>query len=719
MVYSNLNSVVFYKENPSVDPEDIGHTSTLYEMDVLGKTVLIVLGKAKHTFIERNLVFYPIYLVANKDRKIKSQIGLVEVSKNRVIDLTDEEGDLDVAQLDPPLLFGFVNDVFIDRSGSDAQAFVEKGTAGPQEEEEGESEGKGVEEEEEEGLEEEEEDEVHKIKIPKHKVSEQREKAEVALQQGIFTVDPHVKRQALLPEESEEDANAEKRKYKSTSRSVWIAKFMKNANYDIHNVESNGDCFFAVVRDAFKQIGQITTVPKLRAILAKEATDDIFQGYRKLYLELEGTIREYDQEMRAIKNTLENVLKKRAIKARDNREELAAIMKETEALTIQYKEIQRNKAGIQELIAEGVGHFGDIDSLEKFREYIQTTNFWADAWAISVLERVLQIKMVILSERSYLDGNLDGVLDCGIVDKDIEKSGRFEPKFYIITTFSGDHYKLVSYKEKRIFEYSELPFYIKTLVINKCMERNSGAFYMITDFRSLKARMGIDEDEGRPREEEEEEDVGVIGSSSTAEYTPDIVFEFHAASGKTAKPGKGSNEKIPMDKRAEFAPLGQIPDWRKKLDDSWTEAPFKLEGHRWASVEHYYQGAKFKKHNPEFMLQFSLDSDSEISKDVDLARVAGGKTGKPVTAKQKTKVKAGMKLRPVSVEIDPDFYGERSEHERIIAVRAKFTQNEDMKHLLLATKNAKLIHFIRGSEPETDHVLMHIRRELRGDSGRH
>ena len=42
MVYSNINGTVFYKENGHVDQEDIGYESTLYELEVYGKKVLIV-----------------------------------------------------------------------------------------------------------------------------------------------------------------------------------------------------------------------------------------------------------------------------------------------------------------------------------------------------------------------------------------------------------------------------------------------------------------------------------------------------------------------------------------------------------------------------------------------------------------------------------------------------------------------------------------------------
>lgn len=45
-------------------------------------------------------------------------------------------------------------------------------------------------------------------------------------------------------------------------------------------------------------------------------------------------------------------------------------------------------------------------------------------------------------------------------------------------------------------------------------------------------------------------------------------------------------------------------------------------------------------------------------------------------------------------------------------MREKFTQNDNLRKTLLATKNAKLVHFSRGSEPIVFNNLMEIRKEL-------
>jgi predicted NAD-dependent protein-ADP-ribosyltransferase YbiA (DUF1768 family) len=70
-------------------------------------------------------------------------------------------------------------------------------------------------------------------------------------------------------------------------------------------------------------------------------------------------------------------------------------------------------------------------------------------------------------------------------------------------------------------------------------------------------------------------------------------------------------------------------------------------------------------------------------------------------------------LRPKEVKLDSDFYGGRDKVERSNSVMAKFEQSPELKKMLLDTKKAKLLHFVRGSEPEIDDVLMEVRTKLK------
>ena len=108
MVYSNINSTVFYKESEQINHEDIGHQSIVYEMEIYGKKILIVFGKIKYSFIQRNIVFLPIYLVINK--KVTKQIGVAEFEKDEALELYDEEEDVIVEKIMNPITFGYFDE---------------------------------------------------------------------------------------------------------------------------------------------------------------------------------------------------------------------------------------------------------------------------------------------------------------------------------------------------------------------------------------------------------------------------------------------------------------------------------------------------------------------------------------------------------------------------------------------------------------------------------
>ena len=280
MVYSNINGTVFFKETTDIDPEDIGHETTIHEMEIHQKRVLIVFGKIKHTFINRNVVYIPIYLVVR--HKVSKQIGVIEMHKDDILTIFEESdnNEIDLEKLDEPLMFSFVDETFIDNSGSNADTFkpLEDSVVDKDSEVD-------VDEDKDQDKEYDETDDIMSVKVDPSKISKETKKAVEVLKNGIFERDSSVNAPTSLVEESESDATEIKSAFLASPQNTWIEKYMKNNHYDLHDVENNGDCFFAVIRVAFKQIGMITTVAKLRAILSREMTDDHFQERRSMYID--------------------------------------------------------------------------------------------------------------------------------------------------------------------------------------------------------------------------------------------------------------------------------------------------------------------------------------------------------------------------------------------------------------------------------------------------
>jgi predicted NAD-dependent protein-ADP-ribosyltransferase YbiA (DUF1768 family) len=521
-------------------------------------------------------------------------------------------------------------------------------------------------------------------------------KADENLKDGIFIENSQIVIPTMLSSETKNDSDKLKDEYIATPNNSWIENFTKNNNYKVIDNEGGGDCFFAVIRDAFKQIGKETTVDKLRSLLSKHASEDNYTTYRTMYLMFFDELQNIDKELADIKKN-SSLLKKRISKA-ETSEVHKKLMDEAKDLLKRRDEINANKETTNTNI-EDFKFMKDLDTFEKFKEFILDSKYWADDWAISTLEYLLNIKIIILSEADYEEGDLDSVMHCEIFNNDhFKKDEKFRPDQYILTSFTGNHYKLITYKNKKIFKFSEIPFDIKVLVINKCMEKNSGIYYLIDDFCKMKTELGLPTDCGKPEIDENEFLNGDL-------YDKDIVFRFYSNSNKKPLAGQGAGEKISETRSVEFSILNDkknktMIDWRKKIDDSW-EQPIQVDYHKWKTVKHYCLGSQFKQGFPDFYLEFSLDSDSKISQDLDLAMIAGSESGK-----LESKI-----LRKPEIIIDSD-YETRKDIERKAALLSKFTQNLDLKKVLLATRPARLDHFIRRNKSEIDELLMTVRNEL-------
>ena len=210
--------------------------------------------------------------------------------------------------------------------------------------------------------------------------------------------------------------------------------------------------------------------------------------------------------------------------------------------------LRKEKQNANEIMKE-FKYLSNIETLENMHGFLRTNKFWADAWAIGLIEQKLNFKFIILSEEKYKDKDFKNILQCGdmsysnneplckicnikkseyeyilenvsdsrqlrelsskyieshglkilpdselkklLKDCDhkwldpIEDNSDYNPKAYIILTYSGNHYRLVTYKNNTLFKtFNELPREIKELVQKKC--NNVGLYKRIPEIKSKK-----------------------------------------------------------------------------------------------------------------------------------------------------------------------------------------------------------------------------------------
>ena len=537
-----------------------------------------------------------------------------------------------------------------------------------------------------------------------------------------------------------------------------------NNNYDLQDNDGGGDCLFYTVRDAFKSIGVDMNIDKQRELVSDSIDKEQFNHYKSLYTDLNKSIEDNERKVeklvkinRETKVEFDTIMKKletKKIKADGKlKKELRKKARDIHSENTKNKKIIKDarKENDNSIITLSDFTFmKGVKSLDKLKDIVKTCNFWADSYAIHQLELSLNIKIIILQSNYYHQGRPELVLQCGdMVPEKIEKDKIFKPRYYVLVDHTGDHYKLIVYKEKRILRFHDIPYEIKNEIINKCMlSKGKNIYNYIPKFSDMigvkleddkqaepktnleKEKKKEEEEENKLLEDEITEEVEVKPTPSPQEdadlYDENIEFIFKSTSPNVA-PGKYKStikkeddwsEKLPSVQKNEFDELSQIKDWRRVLSNFWT-APFTDdEGLQWQTVEHYFHAHKFMKNNREFAEKFSLKSGSEICRDPKIAKNVGGKTGKYLDKSGDRK--RYVQYRPKNIIMEEEFYdGTPSKAEQILekGQQFKYDQDELSKKVLLLTKNAKLVHLQtrrgKSSELIPFYDTMRIRKKLR------
>lgn len=668
MVNSRLNSKINYIENKTIDTNDQGLDADLWGLEINGKNIDVIVGNLNFSHKDKDVIYLNIYVVLNDE--VHSKIGVYEITTSELplIEENINEDTLDLSMLGEPLFFSFVDNDFLENYYSEVSP------------------------------------ESSPIEEPKHTEEEEIETEKQVEKESEKESEAEEEESEAEEEESQEDTLSELSK-DSQEDEVWINQYLNKTNYNIVDNEGGGDCLFAVIRDAFKGLHKNPlSIKKIRKLLASKVTEELFKNYYELFTD-------FDKENKLIKNSIYQL--KEDFKKISEKFKTSSDIEQQKDYSLQLDKLKEKisdknvELDLNKTLLNEYRFMKGVTSIDELKEKIKTCDFWAETWAISTLEDALNIKLIILSSENYHYGDSDSVLLCGQLND--ERKGIFKPSHYILVDYNGYHYQLITYNNKRVFDYDTLPLQIKKLIVNKCLEKQAGIYSFIPEFNKLKEDLSELKKQKMSLEKKQElqsikNTIEKGEKQKTLHYNEpeETIFQFYFRSADK-KPGKGVGEKIKPENIGKYSKLSSIKDWRKKLSNM-DVSPFKLDDLQWNSVEHFHQASKFKKNHPEFYYLFSIDSESEISKDPKIAKGAGGETGKF----------SGKQYRDKSIIVDEDFFTSgRSEKELERAMYAKFNQNEESKRVLLETKDAKLQEFIKGSEPIVSYNLMNVRRQLR------
>ena len=253
----------------------------------------------------------------------------------------------------------------------------------------------------------------------------------------------------------------------------WINEFLGEKKIKIYDQPPDGHCFFSAIQMAFSKK---YTISQMRQLLSDIIDPDQYGTYSALYIANQEELKELKKEENDTKEKLkelESHYKKGLISSKDKKVKLL----EAKKYNTDLKRLKKNISDEEEISNE-YAFMKDVSSIEDLKQKIKECGFWADSWAISKLEELLKIKVIILSSLHYHSNELHKVVQCP------EKKDReVKPEYYVVVEHTGNHYKLVTFDKTKLFKFETLPESLKKHIVETCMSGGPGSFHEIEDFR--------------------------------------------------------------------------------------------------------------------------------------------------------------------------------------------------------------------------------------------
>jgi predicted NAD-dependent protein-ADP-ribosyltransferase YbiA (DUF1768 family) len=227
------------------------------------------------------------------------------------------------------------------------------------------------------------------------------------------------------------------------------------------------------------------------------------------------------------------------------------------------------------------------------------------------------------------------------------------------------------------------------------MEQGAGLYVLIPDFKTFANQHGV---QTSPISKTSGYDSLVTTKTpKSQEYDDSIIIQIYSKS-KHEKVGEGSGESIKPELKTlknvlDLNNKKKYPEWRKKLDNDFLVPSLVIDGNNWSSVKHYMLGSRFKE---------LVDLYGKFMKNGEV----GANNEEALKLYNSSVIKKSVKAVIMN---DEDFKKiESGLLEK--ALYAKFTQNDELREILILTGNALINVFkqTKGATPALE--LMKVRK---------
>jgi len=456
-----------------------------------------------------------------------------------------------------------------------------------------------------------------------------------------------------------------------SSEKHWFHKMLQTPEYVIKEFNEfshvHNNSFFEALVMALTHDNPNINVTLLRKTVATHIPKKWFEYMTDLYTAAEKSVLYFTAEQQKIQaefNTEKEKLTAHTLQQLPSRSQLDHLKDKYETKFDKITMCKKTVKMYQKFFNQSHSKKTDKESptFATFKPFVESTDYIPDDMAISVLEGIYHCKLILLHEEVSA---LSEAVHCAYSFR--SDATRVPPRKYIIMKVSKDrHYALITYLGRTVFSRTELPEAIKDAALKQYGFQYAS---LLPESQPLVSRrvqrlLSLQND-----------------LTCNVELCRDEVVLQYCIQSADASVGLGApSEYLSPTSMQEYLPLALNNNWRQTLSTAWkVTVPFKVDNDEtlWYSVDDY------------FLAQEEEAATTNDSKDIglDIFYTKKGKDG--LTA-------ADIAIRK--------------------GLTAKFNSNDTLRHVLLSTKDAKLMTLLPNSQGLVmDIDLMTVRNCLAGE----
>ena len=462
-ITSKLNPNITYSYGKTIDKNDKGKSGTIETINFAGRSLDITLGIAHPAYSNKgklkSLVYYNIYLVDSNSMKVDKKIGIYEITSDMIYNVYDNR-ELNISKLGEPLFYPVeFKELFPDISykltynNDDERIDLKK-----ENNDDDNNDDDDDNDDDAETVNDAETDDDAKTDATE---TDDEETDDEETDDADDDEDEDDEEKVLKPETSDENAQIIEM-YSVNDDHNWIQRKFKNPNYAI--LPGNNDKnLFEAIKQAFDD--DTTSVKQIREIVSNTITIDEFLKYRNIY---DNLLKEKEELNKKIGENIDS--QEKTLPTMEHSEQLEKISNE-EKRKKEYSALNKE----YNMIKGHLSHYSfmdDVVNLDQLKQVILTNRYWGDNIAISIAERLLyedRLKIIVLLEDKSREGDMAKIINCNNYNAiELNNQQIVRPKNYIILSLSGKNYSVVTYKNKKMLKFDEVPYGIKRRITDNC-----------------------------------------------------------------------------------------------------------------------------------------------------------------------------------------------------------------------------------------------------------